>query len=136
MNKLYDTPKPEGFRTANTYLFVNDAPSYIDFIKSVFLGEELSRTVRPDNGDIANCILSIGDTNIMIAQARGDFENMATAIYLYTSEVDKLYEAAIDAGCESVFKGQDMDYGDYQAGVKDIQGNYWWISKRGSADSY
>lgn len=133
---MYDTTKPAGFRTANTYLFVNDAPAYIEFVKEVFAGEELGRTVRPDNGDIANCILKIGDTNIMIAQARGDFQNMSTAIYLYTSEVDSLYEKALTFGCKSVFAGQDMDYGDYQAGIQDMQGNYWWISKRGSEKAY
>ena len=41
-----------------------------------------------------------------------------------------MYQRALDHGAVSELHPADMDYGDRQAGVKDMAGNYWWISKR------
>lgn len=130
MNTLFNTYKPEGFSTVNAYLFVEHPQELISFLKNAFYAEELDRTVRPDNGDIANCILRIGASCFMISQARGQFLNMRTALYLYVDDVDALYARAITQGATSEFKPADMEYGDRQAGVVDPSGNYWWISKR------
>ncbi len=41
MNELYKTFIPKGFNSVSTYLFVEDAPAYIDFLKTVFFAEDL-----------------------------------------------------------------------------------------------
>lgn len=135
MNELYKTFIPEGFNSVSTYLFVEDAPAYLKFLKTVFYAEELSRTER-EPGIIANCVMKIGNTNIMISQATGSFMGMKTALYLYVNNVEATYNRALEFGCESVFEAQDMDYGDRQAGVRDAQGTYWWISTRLEEKSY
>ena len=130
MSKLYDTYRPEGFHTVNGYLFVADPEGMIHFLEQAFEAEELNRTLHPVHGDLANVIMKIGDSCIMLSQARPPFEGMATAFYLYVSDVDALYEKALKAGAESVFPPADLDYGDRQGGVKDPSGTYWWISER------
>ena len=50
--------------------------------------------------------------------------------YLFVNDVDLVYQTAIDFGAESIYPPDDMDYGDRQAGIKDPEGNYWWISMR------
>ena len=126
----YNTFKPEGFTSVNPYLFASDPEELISFLKEAFDALELSRTVNPRNGEIGNCILKLGDSCIMLSQARGEFENMSTSFYLFVENVDEVYEQALKAGATDVLEPMDMDYQDRQAGVLDPAGNYWWISKR------
>jgi len=130
MHSAFETYHPEGFSTMNSYLFVDDPSSLIEFLKKSFHAEEVNRSINPENGDIGNCILKIGDTNFMISQARGQFLNMRTAFYLYVNDVDAIYDHALANGARKEFAPADMDYGDRQAGVVDPSGNYWWISQR------
>jgi uncharacterized glyoxalase superfamily protein PhnB len=130
MEAIFNTYRPEGFHTLNPYLFTKDPEGFINFLKRTFYARELSRTINDKNGEVANCILKIGDSCFMVSQARGEFENMRTSFYLYADDVDLLYKNALEQGAASVLAPADMDYNDRQAGVKDTEGNYWWISKR------
>lgn len=136
MKPDYNTFIPDGFSTVNPYLFAADPEGLIDFLKQAFAAEELNRTVNQKTGEVANCILKLGHSCIMISQARGDFEGMRTSFYLYVENVDEVYEQALRSGAEDVLKPMDMDYLDRQAGVVDPGGNYWWISKRLVRENY
>ena len=129
-SNIYETYIPQGFSTLTTYIFCGDAPSLIKFLKNVFYASEVNRTVREDNGDIANCIIRIGQSCMMVAQASEHFANMHAATYLYTKDVDHLFARALEFGATSIFEPADMDYGDRQGGIQDPFGNYWWISQR------
>ncbi len=130
MHPLFNTYTPDGFGTVNTYLFVAAPEDLIQFLKNAFYATEINRSVNPANGDLSNCILKVGDSCLMISQAREPFEKMRTALYLYVEDVDQTYQNAMDQGATSEFPPADMDYGDRQAGIVDPSGNYWWISKR------
>lgn len=136
MNSKFDTFRPDGFKTVNTYLFVKDPEGLISYLQRSFYAEEISRTLRPDSGEIANVILKIGDTCIMLSQANGPFLNMRTSLYLYVKNVDEMYKNAIDNGGKSVFEPGDQDFGDRQGGIEDPAGNYWWISSRLKEGNY
>ena len=130
MKDIFKTYHPEGFRTLNPYLFTENPEALIRFLKAAFYAEEISKTINEKSGEIANCILKIGDSCFMLGQAREPFLGMKTAFYLYVEDVDKVYENALANGGESALEPADMDYEDRQAGIKDLAGNYWWISKR------
>ncbi|MDC8004307.1 hypothetical protein POV27_09610 [Aureisphaera galaxeae] len=130
MNHIYDTYIPPGFHTISAYLFAAQPEELIQFLKEGFFAEEINRTTNERTGEIANCILKIGESCFMISQARGEFSDMRTAFYLYTEAVDMLYQRALDHGAKDSFAPADMDYEDRQAGVIDPAGNYWFISKR------
>ncbi len=136
MRPNYDTFRPNGFSTVNPYLFAKEPQELIDFLQNAFAAEELNRTINPKTGEIANSILKMGDSCIMISQARGEFENMRTSFYLFVENVDEVFEQALKAGATDVLKPMDMDYQDRQGGVQDPAGNYWWISKRLVASGY
>lgn len=129
MNKIFDTYRPEGFRTVNGYLFVTNPSELIAFLKNAFYANEINRSTNP-NGEIANVILKIGDSCFMISQAREPFLNMRTSFYLFVDDVDNIHERAIKYGAQVELEPADMDYGDRQSGIIDPSGNYWWISKR------
>lgn len=130
MNKIFNTYLPEGFSNVNTYLFTENPVQLIEFLKDTFFAQEISRTMNDDHTIIRNCIVKIGNTCFMLAQAQGQFMAMRTSLYLYVDDVDLIFEQAVKHGAEVVFEPADMDYGDRQGGVIDPAGNYWWISKR------
>lgn len=130
MKSVYNTYRPVGFHTVSPYIFTEKPLELIDFLKQAFFAEELNRTTEDGSGRIQNCILKIGDSCFMISEAIEPFLGMRTSFYLYTEDVDTLYREALKHGAESVMEPMEMSYMDYQGGVKDPAGNYWWISKR------
>lgn len=128
MNSIYNTYRPPGFHTLNAYLFSEDPATLIYFLQQAFYAQEINRT--EEDGIIRNCILRIGDSCFMVSQETPPFLGMRTSFYLYTEDVDTLYRRALKHGAESVIEPMEMSYMDYQGGVKDPAGNYWWISKR------
>ena len=132
----YNTYRPEGFQSVNPYLFAKNPQQLIQFYKDAFAAEELNRSIIPNSEEIANCLMKIGDSCIMISQARDVFEGMRSSFYLFVENVDDVYKHALDSGGKDVFSPADMDYQDRQAGIIDPAGNYWWISKRLVNESY
>jgi len=129
-NPIFETYKPDGFHTVNSYLFVDDPEKLIDFLKNAFFAEEINRSTVAETGEIANVILKIGDTCFMISQAREQFIGMRTALYLFVNNVEEMHKRALKHGAKEEFEPADMPYQDRQSGVIDPCGNYWWISKR------
>jgi PhnB protein len=73
VQKIFNTYRPDGFSTVNAYLFVDNPQTLIDFLKNAFYAQEINRSINPTNGDIANCILRIGDSCFMIVKLEGNF---------------------------------------------------------------
>ena len=119
MNDILNTYKPDNFHTVTPYLFVDKPQLLIDFLKNAFFAKEINRSVNPTNGDIANCILQIGDTCFMISQAREQFEGMRTALYLFVDDVEAVHQRAVDNGAKIEFEPADMPYEDRQSGIID-----------------
>jgi uncharacterized glyoxalase superfamily protein PhnB len=118
---------PAGYHTVTPYVIVPDGEGFITFLRAAFHAEELSRAVRPD-GAIANAGVRIGDSMVMLAQAREPWKPMPTGFYLYVPDTDAVYQAALAAGGVSLMEPADQFYGDRNAGVQDPWGNQWWIA--------
>ncbi|NNE57752.1 MAG: VOC family protein [Hellea sp.] len=127
--------RPQNYPAIAPYIFANDALGLIRFITSGLGAREIGRSHMPD-GTIANCQLRIDDAVIMVTEARGTYRATRGAYYLYVDDVDKVMKRAIEAGAILNFEAMDMPYGDRQGGVKDPEGNLWWISKRLSDEPY
>jgi uncharacterized glyoxalase superfamily protein PhnB len=120
-------PVPAGYHTVTPYLVVADGEGLMAFLRDAFAAETCSRTVRPD-GSIANAEVRIGDSMVMIAQARDPWKPMPAGFYLYVPDTDAAYRAALAAGGISAMEPSDQFYGDRNAGVQDPWGNHWWIA--------
>jgi PhnB protein len=120
------TPIPEGYHTVTPYLVVQGAAKLIDFLKQAFDAKEIMRMPLPD-GTIMHAEVKIGDSTVMLGDARGDFKPMPAAIYLYVNDADATYQRALHAGATSTMEPANQFYGDRNAGVKDPVGNQWWI---------
>ncbi|MBI2838562.1 MAG: VOC family protein [Acidobacteria bacterium] len=118
---------PEGFHTVTPYLLVENAAKVIDFMKQAFDGKEIERMTQPDGG-IMHAEVKIGDSVVMMGEARGEWKAQPCSMYVYVDDTDAVYERALQAGAASVMEPADQFYGDRNAGVRDPSGNLWWIA--------
>jgi PhnB protein len=120
-------PIREGFHTVTPYLAVQKATQLIDFVKQAFGAVELFRAATPGGGLHAE--VRIGDSMVMIGGSEGmPFPETPAVLHLYVSDADAVYKRALQAGASSMAEPVDQDYGDREAGVKDIAGNQWYIA--------
>ena len=119
-------PIPAGFHTVTPYLLVDGAERLIEFCKAAFDGKEMHRTSLP-GGMIMHAQVRIGDSMIMVADARPEAPARQSAIYLYVPDTDAVYQRAVEAGGHSIMEPTDQIYGDRNAGVTDPTGTIWWI---------
>ena len=120
-------PIPEGYHTLNPYIVAKGANQLVDFLKSAFGAKELFRMSAPD-GSIGHAELQLGDSRLMVGEAREPWKPMACSLYLYVPDTDAAYQAALRAGGKSLMEPGDQFYGDRNAGVTDPCGNMWWIA--------
>ena len=120
-------PIPDGYHTVTPYLTVQGVPKLIDFLKQAFEAQELERMTQPD-GTIGHAEVRIGDSVVMMGEARDEWKPMPSGIYLYVNDTDAVYKRALQAGATSIMEPADQFYGDRSAGVKDSSGNHWWIA--------
>src|SRR5919199_2347649 len=118
---------PDGYHTATPYLVVEGASRLIDFLKQAFKVMETYRLTYPD-GKLKHAEVKIGDSIIMLGDARGNWNSMPSSIYLYVPDTDIAYREALDAGAISLTEPEDQFYGDRNAVVRDPVGNLWVIA--------
>ncbi|HEY6361872.1 MAG TPA: VOC family protein [Vicinamibacterales bacterium] len=119
-------PIPDGYHTVTPYLVAKDAEQLLKFLNDAFGAKEHDIT-RGEDGSIWHADMMVGDSHIMLSQANERFQPTSSAVYLYVPDTDATYRAALAAGGTSVMEPADQFYGDRNAGVKDAQGNFWWI---------
>ncbi|QJD28618.1 VOC family protein [Methylococcus geothermalis] len=118
---------PDGYHTVIPYLVVRGAADLIEFMKKAFDAKEWERIMRPD-GTVGHAEMRIGDSVVMLSEARGEWQPMPGAIYLYVPDADAAYQRALDAGATSISPPANQFYGDRHGGVRDASGNLWWIA--------
>lgn len=118
---------PVGYHTITPYLSVKDVTKLIEFIEQVFDGKQ-KEMMKDEAGNILHAEYEIGDSVVMLSQARAPWPETPAAMYLYVSDVDAAYNRALAAGAESIMEPADQFYGDRHCGVKDSNGNSWWIA--------
>jgi len=125
---------PSGFATVTPYFMAADADAFISFLIDGLVGTEIGRSVH--DGRIANCQVTLGNGTVMVGQTRpGDAATLGH-YYFYTDDADRAMERALAAGGEQIMPVADQPYGDRQGGVRDGEGNSWWISKRLTDEPY
>src|SRR5215469_12552433 len=109
---------PDGFHTVTPYLVVPGVARLLDFLREAFGAEETIRASR-DDGSIAHAAVRIGDSMVEMGEGAGEWTAVLGSLHLYVKDADKVYRTAMQAGAESLYTPQDMDYGDHEGGVKD-----------------
>jgi len=120
---------PEGYHSVTPYLVVTGADKLIAFMQKAF-GATVNFKLEGPDGKIGHAEMQVGDSRIMLGEAKKAWKPMPTGIYLYVKDSDAVYKKALEAGAESVMEVANQFYGDRHGGVRDPSGNLWWISTR------
>jgi PhnB protein len=126
---------PEGYHSISPSLTCKNAARAIEFYKSVFGATEVMRMPGPE-GKIMHAELKIGDSIIFI---NDEFPGMAEApapgvtpslfMFLYTEDVDSVYNRAVSMGSTVLMPLENMFWGDRYGKVTDPFGHQWGIAQ-------
>ena len=119
-------PIPEGYQSVIPYVIADDAEALLQFLKTAFGAQEKAIS-RDPAGAIFHGEVFIRDSCIMFSQASDRHPAMPCMVYAYVPDTDATYRSAIAAGATSIMEPSNQFYGDRNAGVKDSNGNMWWI---------
>jgi PhnB protein len=127
-------PIPDGYRSVNVILTVDDAAKAIDYYKQAFGAKEISRLPMGDK--IGHAELQIGDTRIMLNDEFPDFDNLSPrsrggttfGLIIYTDDVDSAFKKAVAAGGTEKMPVEDQFWGDRMGTLTDPFGHKWSIA--------
>lgn len=120
-------PVPEGYHTVCPYLTVSDATAQLEFVQRAF-GARVVENMKGPDGRIMHADVIIGDSHVMMGQASPEWAPTQGSIHLYVPDCDAVYRAAMAAGASSIREPANQFYGDRSGGVRDTNGNQWWMS--------
>ncbi len=127
-------PIPDGYRSVNVILTVDDGARAIEFYKDAFGAEEISRLPMGDK--IGHAELQIGDTRFMLNDEFPDHGNLGpnarggtpVSLIIYTDDVDSAFKKAVEAGATETMSVEDRFWGDRMGTVTDPFGHKWSIA--------
>jgi PhnB protein len=119
---------PEGYAAVTPYLVVPDVERLIEFVTTVLDAEVRVAPLRRDDGSIMHAEVSIGDSRVMMGEPRGDSPPKPAMLYVYVDDADDRYRRALAAGATSLMEPSDEPHGDRYGGVRDSQGNEWYMA--------
>jgi PhnB protein len=122
-------PVPEGYTTVTPWIISRDTAQLIDYATEAFDAEELARIVG-DDGSIGHAEVRIGDSVVMMFDAKPDWPPTPGFLRLYVEDADAVHRQAVAAGGTSVTDVTHLYFGDRAGRVRDPLGNLWWIHTR------
>jgi len=125
---------PEGYHSISPSLTCKDAARAIEFYKSVFGATEIMRMPGPQ-GLIMHAEIRIGDSILFL---NDEIPGMAAApngasinpvyLFLYTEDVDQVFNRAVAAGCKVTMPVADQFWGDRYGKFNDPFGHTWGVA--------
>ena len=130
-------PVPEHLHSVTPSLVCTPCTEAIDFYQRAFGAEEVGSRMTGPDGVVAHAEIRIGDSVIMLGdewpdgptQSPTTLGGSTAALFIYTNDVDALWQRAIAAGAKEVFPLQDQFYGDRAGRVRDPFGHTWGLGQ-------
>ncbi len=116
---------PQNYLPVMPYLILKEAKAFMNFAKLVFDAKE-QMIVPGENETIMHGELKIHDAVIMFAQAGDTWTEKSAGMYIYVTDVNKVYQKALENGATALMAPEKKEYG-YSGGFEDPFGNHWWI---------
>jgi PhnB protein len=125
---------PEGYHSLSPALTCRNAASAIDFYKRVFHATELVRMGGP-GGLIMHAELKIGDSHLFLndeipgmSAAPSPGSSTGVYLFLYTEDVDSVYNRAVAEGCKVTMPLANQFWGDRYGKFVDPFGHGWGVA--------
>jgi PhnB protein len=133
-----DSGIPQHLHSVTASLVVTPCAEAIEFYKTAFGAEEIEPRMTGPDGKVGHAEIRIGDTVIMLGDewpggpvvAPTSLGGTTAALFIYTDDVDTLWEQALAAGAEVVFPLEVQFYGDKGGRVRDPFGHTWGLGQR------
>jgi PhnB protein len=126
---------PEGYHSLTPTIVCKNAAKAIEFYKEAFHAKEISRMTGPGNS-IGHAELQIGDSRLMLSD---EFPGMANApgpnpitcysLFVYTDNVDAMFDRAVKAGGKVEMPLANQFWGDRYGKVRDPFGHQWGLAQ-------
>lgn len=120
---------PPGHRTITPHLWVRNANRALTFMQKGFDAKTVHQLTRPD-GAILYLEVKIGGSMLLVRRAADDALSMPAMLYLDAADTDAAYQRGIAAGATSILEPTALYDGYRHAGLRDGEGNLWWIATR------
>jgi PhnB protein len=121
-------PIPAGYHTVTPFVASRDSAKLLDFLKEAFDAKEIARVYV--DGVIGHAETRIGDSVVMMFDAKKEWPDTPAFLRLYVEDCDALYQKALATGATAVTEPTEMPWGDRTCRVRDPLGNLWWIMTR------
>jgi PhnB protein len=128
-------PIPDGYPRVSPYLVVDDGAKAIDFYTQVLGATERMRMPAP-GGKIGHAELQFDDSVVMLADEYPEMGAVSpktvggtpVTLGLYLEDVDKTFDAAVQAGAKALRPVENQFYGDRSGQIEDPFGHRWSLS--------
>lgn len=120
-------PIPDGYHSVTPYLMIKGADKFIAFMAEVFGAKVTEQLIQAD-GKPGHTELRVGDSLIMLNEAKADRPPTPIMLHIYVEDVDAAFARAVDAGGRVVAAPSNQFYGDRSGGVIEPCGNTIWIA--------
>ena len=87
-------PIPDGYHSVTPNLVVENAAKVIEFTTRAF-GAQLRHRMEDPDGTIMHAEVKIGDSIVMMCDARGSCQPTPTSLFLYVADVDAVFKRAL-----------------------------------------
>lgn len=118
--------KPAAHNAVSPYLLVSDVARMLAFLRATFEAIELYKRALPD-GTVKHAEVRIDDSVVMMGERPDGRDAVHCSTHVYVPDVDAAYQRALTAGATSISEPKGQPYGDRTCGVRDAEGNIWWI---------
>ncbi len=128
--------KPDGYTTLTPYLVCQPAAEAIDYYAAVFGATVVDRMDGPD-GTVMHAELDFGEGRLQLSDPMEDYglevatgaerDRASSSTCIYVSDVDAVFEAAVERGATVREKPSTFVTGDRFASIYDPYGHRWAI---------
>jgi PhnB protein len=122
-----NSPAPAGYTTVAPWIVTHETGRLLDFITTVFDGEELGR-VPLEDGSIGHAEIRVGDTVLLAFDQRTGWPDTPSLLRIFVPDADATMSRAVAAGAQVVTRPLTQAFGQRGGRVRDPFGNIWWIS--------
>jgi PhnB protein len=122
---------PQRYARVDPWVISRDTDAEVRFLAAAFGAVETpgSRMLDPD-GDIGHVEVEIGDSVIMLFDAKPGWPPTPAHLRVYVNDVAATADRAVAAGARVVTSPTLLAFGERVARVRDEQGHLWWLHQR------
>jgi len=130
-------PVPEQYGSVTPSLTVSPCADAIEFYVRAFAAVETAPRMTDPDGRVAHAEIRIGDAIVMLSDEAPESPTRSprtagatTAVmFIYTDEVDAMWERAVAAGAKQIFPLELQFYGDKGGRIEDPFGHQWGLAQ-------